>query len=148
MVLWVWWALHPPFSPPLLLLVTHNLGLGLPLCSWQVAWGYSCSPLLLNSLVSSFQVKFFYLCQLAYWLHSLPELYFQKVRKVSPPFPCPLCSALFPYSPPLIPSDQSLPLPWKYDVLADHGVPHRPPQRAVSSSRLLHQMCGHWQNRI
>ncbi|CAO2607729.1 Translocating chain-associated membrane protein 2, partial [Lemmus lemmus] len=36
---------------------------------------------LLNSLVSSFQVKFFYLCQLAYWLHSLPELYFQKVRK-------------------------------------------------------------------
>lgn len=39
-------------------------------------------PLVLfNSLVSSFQVKFFYLCQLAYWLHSLPELYFQKVRK-------------------------------------------------------------------
>lgn len=31
----------------------------------------------------SFQVKFFYLCQLAYWLHALPELYFQKVRKVS-----------------------------------------------------------------
>ncbi|XP_021054390.1 translocating chain-associated membrane protein 2 isoform X1 [Mus pahari] len=29
----------------------------------------------------SFQVKFFYLGQLAYWLHSLPELYFQKVRK-------------------------------------------------------------------
>uniref|UniRef100_A0A452HDQ2 Translocating chain-associated membrane protein n=1 Tax=Gopherus agassizii TaxID=38772 RepID=A0A452HDQ2_9SAUR len=29
----------------------------------------------------SFQVKFFYLCQLAYWLHALPELYFQKVRK-------------------------------------------------------------------
>ncbi|KAK1338315.1 hypothetical protein QTO34_001430 [Cnephaeus nilssonii] len=28
-----------------------------------------------------FQVKFFYLCQLAYWLHALPELYFQKVRK-------------------------------------------------------------------
>ncbi|NXR11070.1 TRAM2 protein, partial [Semnornis frantzii] len=27
------------------------------------------------------QVKFFYLCQLAYWLHALPELYFQKVRK-------------------------------------------------------------------
>nr|XP_033795616.1 translocating chain-associated membrane protein 2 isoform X2 [Geotrypetes seraphini] len=26
----------------------------------------------------SFQVKFFYLCQLAYWLHALPELYFQK----------------------------------------------------------------------
>uniref|UniRef100_A0A670HUK8 Translocation associated membrane protein 2 n=1 Tax=Podarcis muralis TaxID=64176 RepID=A0A670HUK8_PODMU len=28
-----------------------------------------------------FQVKFFYLCQLSYWLHALPELYFQKVRK-------------------------------------------------------------------
>ncbi|XP_072371623.1 translocating chain-associated membrane protein 2-like [Scyliorhinus torazame] len=29
----------------------------------------------------SFQVKFFYLCHLAYWTHSLPELYFQRVRK-------------------------------------------------------------------
>ncbi|XP_029590084.1 translocating chain-associated membrane protein 2 isoform X2 [Salmo trutta] len=28
-----------------------------------------------------FQVKFFYLTQLAYWLHALPEIYFQKVRK-------------------------------------------------------------------
>ncbi|XP_077443848.1 translocating chain-associated membrane protein 2 [Stigmatopora argus] len=28
-----------------------------------------------------FQVKFFYLTQLAYWIHALPELYFQKVRK-------------------------------------------------------------------
>nr|XP_054604601.1 translocating chain-associated membrane protein 2-like [Nothobranchius furzeri] len=28
-----------------------------------------------------FQVKLFYLTQLAYWLHALPELYFQKVRK-------------------------------------------------------------------
>lgn len=28
-------------------------------------------------------MKFFYLTQLAYWLHALPELYFQKVRKVS-----------------------------------------------------------------
>ncbi|XP_041950748.1 translocating chain-associated membrane protein 2 [Alosa sapidissima] len=28
-----------------------------------------------------FQVKFFYLTQLAYWLHGIPELYFQKVRK-------------------------------------------------------------------
>ncbi|KAM8847680.1 translocating chain-associated membrane protein 2 [Synchiropus picturatus] len=28
-----------------------------------------------------FQVKFFYLTQIAYWLHALPELYFQKVRK-------------------------------------------------------------------
>lgn len=39
----------------------------------------TCSP------VSSFQVKFFYLCQLAYWLHALPELYFQKVRKEEVP---------------------------------------------------------------
>uniref|UniRef100_A0A672TA97 Translocating chain-associated membrane protein n=1 Tax=Sinocyclocheilus grahami TaxID=75366 RepID=A0A672TA97_SINGR len=28
-----------------------------------------------------FQVKFFYLTQLAYWFHTLPELYFQKIRK-------------------------------------------------------------------
>ncbi|KAF7240927.1 Translocating chain-associated membrane protein 1-like 1 [Varanus komodoensis] len=28
-----------------------------------------------------FQVKFFYICQIAYWLHTLPELYFQKIRK-------------------------------------------------------------------
>uniref|UniRef100_A0A8C4ZHR9 Translocating chain-associated membrane protein n=1 Tax=Gadus morhua TaxID=8049 RepID=A0A8C4ZHR9_GADMO len=32
-------------------------------------------------LLDSFQVKFFYICQIAYWLHALPELYFQKVRK-------------------------------------------------------------------
>ncbi|KAM6053109.1 translocating chain-associated membrane protein 1-like isoform 2-T3 [Theristicus caerulescens] len=28
-----------------------------------------------------FQVKFFYICQIAYWLHALPELYFQRIRK-------------------------------------------------------------------
>ncbi|NXK07000.1 TR1L1 protein, partial [Herpetotheres cachinnans] len=28
-----------------------------------------------------FQVKFFYICQIAYWLHALPELYFQKIQK-------------------------------------------------------------------
>lgn len=28
-----------------------------------------------------FQVKFFYIAQVAYWLHALPELYFQKTRK-------------------------------------------------------------------
>ncbi|NXX23943.1 TR1L1 protein, partial [Podargus strigoides] len=28
-----------------------------------------------------FQVKFFYICQIAYWLHALPELYFQKIHK-------------------------------------------------------------------
>uniref|UniRef100_A0AAR2IJV4 TLC domain-containing protein n=1 Tax=Pygocentrus nattereri TaxID=42514 RepID=A0AAR2IJV4_PYGNA len=27
----------------------------------------------------AFQVKFFYICQIAYWFHALPELYFQKV---------------------------------------------------------------------
>ncbi|XP_048831025.1 translocating chain-associated membrane protein 2-like isoform X1 [Brienomyrus brachyistius] len=32
-----------------------------------------------------FQVKLFYLFQLAYWLHTLPELYFQKVRKEEMP---------------------------------------------------------------
>lgn len=40
-----------------------------------------------------FQVKFFYLTQLAYWLHALPELYFQKVRKVSDvTWPAPSCA--------------------------------------------------------
>ncbi|NXC22360.1 TR1L1 protein, partial [Corythaeola cristata] len=29
-----------------------------------------------------FQVKFFYICQIAYWLHALPELYFQRIQKV------------------------------------------------------------------
>lgn len=51
---------------------TSSLELGLPA---------KLSPVL--SLHFRFQVKFFYLCQLAYWLHALPELYFQKVRKVS-----------------------------------------------------------------
>jgi hypothetical protein len=30
-----------------------------------------------------FQTKFFYISQLAYWLHAFPELYFQKTKKVS-----------------------------------------------------------------
>uniref|UniRef100_A0A8D0G896 TLC domain-containing protein n=1 Tax=Sphenodon punctatus TaxID=8508 RepID=A0A8D0G896_SPHPU len=29
-----------------------------------------------------FQMKFFYISQLAYWLHAFPELYFQKTKKV------------------------------------------------------------------
>ncbi|XP_006880512.1 PREDICTED: translocating chain-associated membrane protein 1 isoform X1 [Elephantulus edwardii] len=29
----------------------------------------------------TFQMKFFYISQLAYWLHSFPELYFQKIKK-------------------------------------------------------------------
>lgn len=28
-------------------------------------------------------MKFFYICQMGYWLHALPELYFQKTKKVS-----------------------------------------------------------------
>ncbi|CAJ1082244.1 translocating chain-associated membrane protein 1 [Xyrichtys novacula] len=28
-----------------------------------------------------FQMKFYFICQLGYWLHSLPELYFQKTKK-------------------------------------------------------------------
>uniref|UniRef100_A0A8C5CXC0 Translocating chain-associated membrane protein n=1 Tax=Gadus morhua TaxID=8049 RepID=A0A8C5CXC0_GADMO len=52
---------------------------------FSFAWG--CSILtawydyLRMYLLDSFQVKFFYICQIAYWLHALPELYFQKVRK-------------------------------------------------------------------
>ncbi|XP_026879767.1 translocating chain-associated membrane protein 1 isoform X2 [Electrophorus electricus] len=29
----------------------------------------------------AFQMKFYYICQLGYWLHAVPELYFQKVKK-------------------------------------------------------------------
>ncbi|KAF3835919.1 hypothetical protein F7725_028477 [Dissostichus mawsoni] len=32
-----------------------------------------------------FQMKFYFICQLGYWLHALPELYFQKTKKVSEP---------------------------------------------------------------
>ncbi|XP_048831964.1 translocating chain-associated membrane protein 1 [Brienomyrus brachyistius] len=28
-----------------------------------------------------FQMKFFYICQMGYWFHALPELYFQKTKK-------------------------------------------------------------------
>ncbi|XP_069786692.1 translocating chain-associated membrane protein 2 [Narcine bancroftii] len=50
-----------------------------------VSEGYASSP---SSLWEgyphsrlSFQMKFFYLCQISYWVHMLPELYFQRVRK-------------------------------------------------------------------
>lgn len=49
-------------------------------CSFA-SWNFTC--LRLGKKKKRFQVKFFYLTQLAYWLHALPELYFQKVRKVS-----------------------------------------------------------------
>ncbi|KAK7912516.1 hypothetical protein WMY93_012727 [Mugilogobius chulae] len=32
-------------------------------------------------ILMPFQLKFYYICQLGYWLHSLPELYFQKTKK-------------------------------------------------------------------
>lgn len=31
-------------------------------------------------------MKFYYICQLGYWLHALPELYFQKTKKVCQTF--------------------------------------------------------------
>lgn len=61
-------------------LPSHSYGVSPPsvsLSGRKVATGSSTTcPL------SRFQVKFFYICQIAYWLHALPELYFQKVRKV------------------------------------------------------------------
>lgn len=30
-----------------------------------------------------FIVKFFFIMQISYWIHCFPELYFQKVKKVS-----------------------------------------------------------------
>ena len=30
-----------------------------------------------------FMIKFYYLIQIGYWIHCLPELYFQKVKKVA-----------------------------------------------------------------
>uniref|UniRef100_A0A8D2BME7 Translocation associated membrane protein 2 n=1 Tax=Sus scrofa TaxID=9823 RepID=A0A8D2BME7_PIG len=52
-----------------------------PSRAWEPCGHFSPSLWVTGPFVSSFQVKFFYLCQLAYWLHALPELYFQKVRK-------------------------------------------------------------------
>lgn len=97
--------------------------------------------MLLNSLVSSFQVKFFYLCQLAYWLHSLPELYFQKVRKVSTPFSCPAPAPWRPLFPAAFPlflvtspfSSSGGLMCW---LMAESGpmeVPHRPPREKCQS---------------
>ena len=33
-----------------------------------------------------FWVKFYFVIQLAYWIHSYPELYFQKIKKVNQSF--------------------------------------------------------------
>ncbi|KAI1241323.1 Translocating chain-associated membrane protein 2, partial [Lamprotornis superbus] len=61
---------------------------GIPLCGsflGKLMEGYISNPRSLwenyPHVYLPYQVKFFYLCQLAYWLHALPELYFQKVRK-------------------------------------------------------------------
>ncbi|NXU51323.1 TR1L1 protein, partial [Turnix velox] len=43
---------------------------------FSLIWGAS----VLNRL-SNFQVKFYYICQIAYWLHALVEIYFQNTRK-------------------------------------------------------------------
>ncbi|XP_041824237.1 translocating chain-associated membrane protein 1 [Melanotaenia boesemani] len=59
------------------------------------SFGWGTSILLSENLLSSpvslwenyphtqmlFQMKFYYICQLGYWLHALPELYFQKTKK-------------------------------------------------------------------
>ena len=75
----------PPSTPPSRPSSSHRLALApqpTP-CLASTCRRFSPSLWVTGPLVSSFQVKFFYLCQLAYWLHALPELYFQKVRKVS-----------------------------------------------------------------
>jgi len=59
------------------------------------SFGWGTSILLSENLLSNpvtlwegyphtlmpFQMKFFFICQLGYWLHALPELYFQKTKK-------------------------------------------------------------------
>lgn len=45
------------------------------ICYFSKLFVTSCFPF-------RFQMKFYYICQLGYWLHALPELYFQKAKKV------------------------------------------------------------------
>lgn len=59
------------------------------------SFGWGASILLSEKLLSNpvtlwegyphtlmpFQMKFYFICQLGYWLHALPELYFQKTKK-------------------------------------------------------------------
>uniref|UniRef100_A0A8C5CWP3 Translocating chain-associated membrane protein n=1 Tax=Gadus morhua TaxID=8049 RepID=A0A8C5CWP3_GADMO len=47
---------------------------------FSFAWGCSILTAVRGPSIC-YCVKFFYICQIAYWLHALPELYFQKVRK-------------------------------------------------------------------
>ncbi|KAL4671547.1 hypothetical protein H8959_004256 [Pygathrix nigripes] len=39
------------------------------------------AQILYGMITQRFQMKFFYISQLAYWLHAFPELYFQKTKK-------------------------------------------------------------------
>uniref|UniRef100_H3BCR8 Translocating chain-associated membrane protein n=1 Tax=Latimeria chalumnae TaxID=7897 RepID=H3BCR8_LATCH len=58
-------------------------------CTWGtsllVSENYASYPVTLwegyPHTLMPFQLKFFYVCQLAYWFHALPELYFQKTKK-------------------------------------------------------------------
>ncbi|KAF3860699.1 hypothetical protein F7725_000954 [Dissostichus mawsoni] len=51
-------------------------------CSILTAEDFATNPTFLwEGYPHTHMVKFFYICQIAYWLHALPELYFQKVRK-------------------------------------------------------------------
>ncbi|KAM8881670.1 translocating chain-associated membrane protein 1 [Synchiropus picturatus] len=52
------------------ILLTENL-LSNPVSLWE-EYPHSLMP---------FQMKFYFICQLGYWLHALPELYFQKTKK-------------------------------------------------------------------
>uniref|UniRef100_A0A6I8R9H3 Translocating chain-associated membrane protein n=1 Tax=Xenopus tropicalis TaxID=8364 RepID=A0A6I8R9H3_XENTR len=55
-------------------------------CIWGASIIVSVNPpnivtLCLFILLHRFQMKFFYISQLAYWFHAFPELYFQKTKK-------------------------------------------------------------------
>uniref|UniRef100_A0A673GAE0 Translocating chain-associated membrane protein n=1 Tax=Sinocyclocheilus rhinocerous TaxID=307959 RepID=A0A673GAE0_9TELE len=52
------------------ILVSENL-LSNPVSLWD-GYPHTLMP---------FQMKFYYICQLGYWLHAIPELYFQKTKK-------------------------------------------------------------------
>ncbi|XP_074919704.1 translocating chain-associated membrane protein 2 [Chelonoidis abingdonii] len=81
---------YPLFSQEFLIHNHADIGFCLVLCvlialMFEATEGYLSNPRSwwenYPHVFLPFQVKFFYLCQLAYWLHALPELYFQKVRK-------------------------------------------------------------------
>ncbi|XP_034025829.1 translocating chain-associated membrane protein 1 isoform X2 [Thalassophryne amazonica] len=58
------------FSWGLSILLSENF-LSNPVSLWE-GYPHTLMP---------FQMKFYYICQLGYWLHALPELYFQKTKK-------------------------------------------------------------------